>query len=546
MNSSQRSRVVALLLTVPAVLGGCGGGGGGSAAPSPPPAASPPPPPVTAAVRVSGASPFATNCAPALGQTLYPNSTVEPYLAVSPIDSKLLIGVWQQDRWSNDGAHGILTARSVDGGATWSLPTPPPLSHCMGGTPANSGDYDRVSDPWVAFSSDGSSIYQAALAFTTGTSSAVVVSVSTDLGQTWSAPVAVIRDAPDTTFNDKDAITADPVNPAYAYVVWDRTPGDQPAMIARTVDRGLTWQPVQVLFDPGSGNGTIGNVIVGLNGGAPLGTLVDCFTQFASFGVATLRVIRSTDQAQTWPAGGLATVASVNSVQTRDPLNGAPVRDGSILGSFAADPRPGSTTLYAAWEDATPVTGHAYNAILLSRSSDGGATWSGAFRVNADLTVPAFDPAVTVRGDGEIGLTYYDFRGSLSSGLPVSYWLARSSDGGATWIESMIDGPFDLSGAPIVQGQYFLGDYQALQWAGSDFLPFYAKTSAASTGPTDVFFNSLPIVHGQAARQAQAAHYAAVPVTFGPQSAQFRQAVQDNLQRSLTRRRQAAALWPPR
>ncbi|HEX4597088.1 MAG TPA: sialidase family protein [Burkholderiaceae bacterium] len=470
------------------------------------------------------------------------NSEVEPYLAVSPVNPRLMLGVWQQDRWSNDGARGILAARSVDGGATWSLPTPPPLSHCMGGSPANSGDYDRVSDPWLAFSSDGVSVYQSELAYTTGTSSAVLVSVSADLGQTWSVPVAVVRDAPDTSFNDKDAITADPVNPAYAYVVWDRTPGDQPAMISRTLDRGASWQPMQVLFDPGAGNGTIGNVIVGLSGGSPSGTLVDCFTQFPASGTATLSAIRSTDQAQTWPTGALATVAALNSVQTRDPLSGAPVRDGSILGSFAADPRSGSTTLYAAWEDATPVTGHSYNAILLSRSIDGGATWSGPVRVNADLAVPAFDPAVTVRSDGEIGLTYYDFRGSLAGGgLPVSYWLARSSDGGATWTEAQIDGPFDLSRAPIVQGQYFLGDYESLEWVGVDFLPFYVKTSAASTGPTGVFFNSLQIEFGKAARQAQASHYGAVPVTFEPQSAQFRQAVQDNLRRSLTRRRQMGA-----
>jgi hypothetical protein len=107
-----------------------------------------------------------------------------------------------------------------------------------------------------------------------------------------------------------------------------------------------------------------------------------------------------------------------------------------------------------------------------------------------------------------------------------------------------VDGPFDLSSAPIVQGQYFLGDYEALQWAGTDFLPLYVKTSSASTGPTDVFFDSLQVAFGKAARQAQAGRYPAVPVTFGRQSGQFRQAVQDNLQRSLARRRPAAPAMP--
>jgi hypothetical protein len=161
------------------------------------------------------------------------------------------------------------------------------------------------------------------------------------------------------------------------------------------------------------------------------------------------------------------------------------------------------------------------------------------------LGVPAFDPAITVRSDGEIGLTYYDFRGTLAgSALPVSYWLARSSDGGATWTESLIDGPFDLSGAPIVQSQYFLGDYQSLQWAGTDFLAFYVESRVASTGPTDVFFNSLQIALGKAARQVQPSRYAAEAVTFKPQSTQFKQAVQDNLQRSLMRRRPAVLSLP--
>ncbi len=498
-----------------------------------------PPPLPSTSVRVSGLSPFAANCAPANGDTLYVNSEVEPDLAVSPVDPGLIIGVWQQDRFSGSGARGILTARSTDGGVTWSLPTPPPLSHCTGGTAGSTGDYERASDPWVAFSSDGATVYQAALAFTSGTSSAVVVSVSSDQGQTWSAPTAVARDAPDTPFEDKDSITADPIDPVGAYIVWDRTSADTPAMLSRTSDRGTTWSPMQVLYDPGSGNATIGNVIVGLSGGAALGTLVDCFTEYpTSPGTAALRVIRSVDQGQTWPVVTVATIAALDSVQTRDPFTGQTVRDGSILGSFAADPRSGSTTLYAAWEDARPVISLAHNAILLSRSTDGGTTWSTPVRVNADLTVPAFNPSITVRGDGEIGLTYYDFRGSLASGgSPVSVWLSRSSDGGASWTETQLDGPFNLAVAPLVQGQRFLGDYEALTSTGTNFLAFYVKTTSGSTGPTDVFFDSVNIAFGKAAAQAEVRRYSSELLVAGPPSAALQQAVADNLRLALMHRR---------
>jgi hypothetical protein len=59
-----------------------------------------------------------------------------------------------------------------------------------------------------------------------------------------------------------------------------------------------------------------------------------------------------------------------------------------------------------------------------------------------------------------------------------------------------------------------------------------------------VFFNSLQIALGKAARQVQPSRYAAEAVTFKPQSAQFKQAVQNNLQRSLMRRRPAVLSLP--
>src|SRR5258708_37349870 len=37
----------------------------------------------------------------------YRNSEVEPSLAVNPVKAANLIGAWQQDRWSDGGAHGL-------------------------------------------------------------------------------------------------------------------------------------------------------------------------------------------------------------------------------------------------------------------------------------------------------------------------------------------------------------------------------------------------------------------------------------------------------
>ena len=38
----------------------------------------------------------------------YLNSEVEPQVAVDPTNPSHLVGAWQQDRWSNGGAHGLV------------------------------------------------------------------------------------------------------------------------------------------------------------------------------------------------------------------------------------------------------------------------------------------------------------------------------------------------------------------------------------------------------------------------------------------------------
>ena len=60
-------------------------------------------------VKVSGASPFAAKCGLA-GQTgkNYPNSEVEPYVAVNPHNEQNIVAVWQSKGQDNaDGKEGI-------------------------------------------------------------------------------------------------------------------------------------------------------------------------------------------------------------------------------------------------------------------------------------------------------------------------------------------------------------------------------------------------------------------------------------------------------
>lgn len=442
--------------------------------------------------RVTGFSPLAPGCdGAAPSGVLYRGAEVEPMLALNPANPNHLIGVWQQDRWSDGGAEGQLTAASFDGGRTWSR-SQAPLSRCTGGNAGNGADYPRVSDPWVTIAPDGTA-YQIGIAFggglfAPGSFGAVLVSRSSDGGLTW-GPATTLQSDGSTAFNDKESIAADPLQPNFVYATWERIVGSEqgpaPTWFARTTNGGATWEPARPIYDPGPTKSTLNNQIVVL----PTGTLVLFFSEFATVGSTTtvlLRTLRSQDNGATW--SDPTTIAASLARGTKNPDTGTPIRDGANLGSIAVGK---NGALVVAWQDAR-FSGGVIDGIAFSRSLDGGLTWSAPVRINAAPTVQALLPTVTMRDDNLIGVTYYDFR-SHAAGAPTllaDYWLTTSVDG-VNWNESHVAGPFDFSTAPFAEG-LFLGDYQALTSIGSTFVPFYATTNAASpSNPTDVFATLL-------------------------------------------------------
>jgi len=490
--------------------------------------------------RVSDVSPLPAGCEreTATG-ALYVNAEVEPRVEVDPGDPMHLIGVWQQDRWSDGGARGLLTGVSHDGGHTWTKSSAA-FSRCTGGVPSNGTDFARASDPWITISPNGIA-YQIAIAFsgpTFGASSsdAVLVSRSTDGGATWGVPTTLIRDTR-TQFNDKESITADPIDSRYVYAVWDRIAqtGGGPSWFARTSDGGLTWEPAHVIYDPGARSQTLNNQIVVL----PDGNVIDFFTRFDSDAnntmTQTLAIIRSGDHGATWSAP--IPIAQSLAVGAKDPQTGAPIRDAADIGSISVG-RNGR--IAAVWQDSRFSAG-ARDAIAFAQSVDGGLTWSTPVRINAAPNVQAFLPTVKIRDDGTIGVTYYDFRNDTPDpvSLPTDVWLTQSADG-ATWREVHVAGPFNLARAPFAEG-YFLGDYQGLTSAGDAFLPFFAQTTADPNNLTDIYSG----LAGLAAMAAKAKAAESITVTAGRATpytldATARQAIERAAKTTLERRRRCA------
>ena len=475
---SARGAAVPLFFLLAAALAACSGGGGGA---SPATTALPPP----AAGPVSGPSPFAPGCGAAPG-TLYVNAEVEPSLAVNPANPGHLLAMWQQDRWSNGSARGLVSAVSFDGGAPWSSRAMG-VSRCGGGTAANGGDFDRATDPWVAFGPDGTawamSLSTTGASFAPGSANAMLVARSADGGRSWSNAVPLIADtAP--YFNDKNTLTADPTDARFAYAVWDRlgVSGGGPAMFARTVDGGASWEPARAVRDPGVAGQPVGNLVVV----APGGDLVNVTTRIdAPAGgprTASIVALRSADRGATWSAP--VTVASHLAIGARDPDTGKAIRDGAILLSAAAGP---GAALHVAWQDSR-FSGGQRDAIAYSRSTDGGLAWSAPVRVNPDAAAAAFTPNVHALADGTVGVAYFDLRDNTAdpATLPTGYFLARSVDG-VTWTETRLSGPFDLATAPDANG-LFLGDYMGLAGSGTAFLSLFARTTGDLANRNDVHF----------------------------------------------------------
>jgi hypothetical protein len=495
---------------------------------------------VSPATDLSMGTPFAPGCGgPTEGDFPganfnYPNSEVEPWLAVRPNNTNDVAAFWQQDRWSDGGAHGLLAAVSHDGGATFAYSTPH-YSICAGGTAANGGDFGRSSDPWVSWAPNGD-LWSISLSVDrTTTRNGVLAARMRHDESTWSEPFVLKFDTSraglpiGNNFNDKESLTADPTDASgnLVYAVWDRfvSPNEnaplvallnahafhQPVWFSRTTNGAAdspTWETAHEIFDPGTQNGTISNQIVV----TPDGTLIDGFFLFKTHQNNqgsrgnSIAVIRSTDKGVTWSSSAIR-VSPTAAIGETDPepincrpfITGNPactlVRSDGVIVDLAVDTSSGphAGRVYIAWQDHADNP-HGDDLIMVSHSDNGGLTWSAPVKANqtpaGTFTDQAFEPTIHVNASGDVAVTYYDFRNDVSGDglLTTDAWITHSHDGGATWSESHLGGPFDMHQAAYARG-YFVGDYQGLDAQGSAFL---ALTTLANPGSPTVFPNANP------------------------------------------------------
>jgi len=194
--------------------------------------------------------------------------------------------------------------------------------------------------------------------------------------------------------------------------------------VMRSDDDGFTWQRVG---DPivGQGGQTANATFNNIQGNLVADPVThDVFDIYASGVTGELKgrtftpnhiiVSRSTDLGKTWTANLVFQAPPGTSLA-------------NIFPTLAVDPTNGN--LYAAWSDG--------NNVSFAMSSDHGAHWSPAVTVNTAPANTAVFPWLAAY-NGTVDLVYYGTNTSNDSSAVWNVYLAQTTNGGATFTQSLV------------------------------------------------------------------------------------------------------------
>ncbi len=370
-----------------------------------------------------------------------------------------------------DGYSG--TYFSNDGGGTWCCVSSDP-NHIgtliPGVNRLAGGQYDAGGDPALAFDSQGN-VYYAGLGFDRAAPpNTVAVNKGTFDGSgnlTWSAPTFINPTTSPSAFNDKEWIAADwhASSPFHdrVYVTWTRfvfNPANgnyvqSPIFFAFSKDGGKTFTTPKsisgnVLYDQGSRPivGYDGTVYIVWDGSTRLGTFDSTY------------VVKSTDGGNSW-----SKPAVISTLSEVIPLADTVFR----VNSFPAGAAAPNGDVYVAWSTEVPndnstfggTTGcesfysgagavyvNCHSAVVYSRSSDGGNTWTAPAPVFSSLNTATRTAAgypVTQPGGGTLNAPAARRVDMLWPGVAISpsgvvYMSAYGADVVSPW-QTCASGP---------------------------------------------------------------------------------------------------------
>ena len=444
---------------------------------------------LTASVFVfaAGSSPLQLSSDPYTNTTSQHQTEVEPdsYSNGSTIVTAIQVG-----RFTDGGASNIGWATSTDNGTTWKNGFLPGTT--VYATPA--GQYERVSDPSVTYDAAHHAWMISSLAISSVAGSpvgvAVLVSLSTDGGLTWQAPVVAASTS--AGFFDKDWIVCDntSTSPFYGhcYVEWDIASSGDLLQMSTSSNGGSTWS---------AGQGTADNT-PGL-GGQPLvqpnGTVVVPF--LASN--ASISAFTSNDGGTSWNSS--VTISSQTDHAVAN-LRSEPLPSAEI---------DGSGKVYVAWQDCRFESGCSANDIVMSTSTDG-TTWSAVQRIptgavgsGADYFIPGLAVDTSTSGStAHLGLAFYYYPDAncTTATCQLEVGFVSSTDGGTSWstTTTLTSSAMNVAWlAGTTQGN-MVGDYISTSFANGKAFPiFVVATTPNGAQLNEAMFTvtgGLPITGG--------------------------------------------------
>lgn len=403
----------------------------------------------------------------------------EPHIARAPNAPNFLLATFQEGRYTNGGAIDCGYSVSQNGGLTWTRALIPQL------TPASGGPYPRATDPVAAIDLRGRA-YLNTLGFNGGFG-AVVVSRSTDGGQTFSSPVVAYQSTSSGVFPDKNWMAVNTFGPnpgrlAVTFTLFSNIQGVRSSPIMRVLsdDAGQTWTSPASIHS--SNYEVQGSQPVFL----PDNRLVIVYWNFNFTDRITddfLECVVSNDGGVTFGAPKFITA-----VHRYSPTS---IRSGSFLPSATTDRTTGNLyVVYQAYHD--PVAGP---RILFTKSTDGGNTWSNPIPASDNPgSTHVFNPAIATSPDGQtLTVSYYTNRDNPRSNTLVDMYLAQSFDGGATWRQNIRVSSASTNAAlapntgSADQPAYMLGDYIGIAGPANVHVPAVPVWVDTRTGNPDPF-----------------------------------------------------------
>ncbi len=383
------------------------------------------------------------------------NWQVEPTMAVSP-QGRIFVG-WKEALTHNGGGQRVGFATSADRGESFSPNILMPLAQLS-----------LQSDPWLTVTQTGRAYFTRIEYTNTASSGGISVTNTTD-GAAWGTTY-FYDDSPN--FADKESAAHDAAG--NLYWVWNSDGATrQDLAFTRTNDGGASWTPKRLVAD---GGGSLGGIVKVAPGGTVLATWWSYLSDDILFD-------RSFDGGATW---------------------GGDVRLNTVPGSARAfgswqipipamDVDLASGAIYVAWPDAR----RGNQDIYLTRSTDGGATWTET-RVDDEIgTATQYMVDLAVDPFGGVHAAWEDAR---SGNWAIMY--TNSTDGGRTW------GPeLAVSTAPTPSTYDRPGDYFAIEsgpdgtiyvvWTdgrGVDFDIYFAKLERTFPFVVDTLPSGLNVV----------------------------------------------------